>query len=108
MADRTIATVVKAPGGGGLAATSAGAEEARRGLRQFSRTPLCAEVHRAMMHELVRCCGSPGKLQRARACDSPVACSTIPCVATYGRQGMLPKHTPMLSPLQPCSALHMP
>lgn len=66
-ADRTIAIVVKAPGGVGLVAASAETNEAQRGVRVISRTHLCAVVHRAMVEELDRCCGFPGKLQHARA-----------------------------------------
>ena len=60
-ADRTIATVVKAPNGDGLVATSAETDEAQRGVRQVSRAHSCLVLREALIEELVRACnGSEG------------------------------------------------
>lgn len=54
--DHTIATVVKAPDGGGLVATSAETDEARRGVRQISKAHSCLLLRKALIEELLRAC----------------------------------------------------
>lgn len=103
--DRTIATVVKAPDGVGLAATSAETDAAQRGVRVISRTHLCAVVHRAMVEELVRYCGSPGKLQQSRTVTVLLLLLAIPVLRCDQQQGMVPIKIAPSSPPQTCSCM---
>jgi hypothetical protein len=59
--DRTIATVVKAPDGDGLAATSAETDETQRGVRLTTRAHSCALLQTALKQELDQTCGSQGE-----------------------------------------------
>lgn len=54
--DHTIATVVKAPNGGGLVATSAATDQARRRVRMISKTHTFLVLRTALIEELIRAC----------------------------------------------------